>query len=316
MNKYKEQMNKISVDNDMKRRIINNIKKSKTEEVKKSIFKNQMFYKYGGFMAACCAFAVTYAITLNYPELISEKDIPLNDSQYSLKNKEDEDLERENNNDFIVEKNEENFESIDKEVENVNKDEDLNYRDQKNISSHDSSQEIQNIDSEKDNIKSKDIKEESNMDYNKINTVSEEDTNSKNKENENKENDDNQKLKAVSYEENPINNPYFQYSIPDFGECGFDIIYLNHIFRNEAEIMYSNNEINIFVKIYDKEDINIENNYNIISHVEYNGKEVMICTDNKNNIETIVYLKDNYFYCVSSNINIDENFLNKILEYI
>lgn len=336
MNKYKEQMNKISVDNDMKRRIIDNVKKSQTEKIKKSIFNGQTFYKYGGFMVACCAFVVTYVTILNYPEIISEKDMSLNDSQYSLKNQENENLESEynddvsKNNDFIEEKSEGNSEVRDKKVEDINRDENVNNGNQKNISSYDSSEETQKVNTEKDNIiskdikeesnlddnKSKDIKEESNVDDNRVNdNLAEEEINNKNQDTDIQADDD-KKLKIASYEENSINNSYFQYSVPDLSKYGFNMIYLNHISKNEAEIMYSNNEINVFIKIFEKEDNIIENNYNIISYVEYNGKEVVICTDNEKNIQTIVYLKDNYFYCISSNINMDKNFVNKILEYI
>ena len=74
-NKYKEQMSKISVDDEMKKRVMNKIRETQENKHEKNfIFQGQAFCRYGGVAAACCALAVTYAVTINYPELINNQD--------------------------------------------------------------------------------------------------------------------------------------------------------------------------------------------------------------------------------------------------
>ena len=337
MSKYKEQMNKICVDNDMKKRIIKKIKEIEAEEKKESIYKMHTFYRYGGIMAACCAFVVTYNITINRPEIMSEKYVHKNDEQYSVNDENDGDSEISEDNYLKKGKNEFGLETADKKAEfntkyveidgkkDGKKDEIL-----KNEYTHDDSsdvsdkkinneeinnEEINNKEENIDYFKSEQVKKDYNLKDNTINNNSVEDIENKIQDNKIYCNDNNVS-KAASYDDNLINNSHFEYSTPDLGKYGFDMIYLNHISMNEAEIMYSDNDRNVWIKIYNKENNNLEDYYKVIGYTEYNGRKVTICSDSDDNNHKIVYSKGDYFYCIWSDFEMNDTVIENILKNI
>ena len=86
-NRYKDEMSKIHVDDDMKKRVMNRIRETvevETKVNKKSLFQGQALFKYSGVVAACCAFAVTYAVTINYPELVNHDESSQTESEHTL----------------------------------------------------------------------------------------------------------------------------------------------------------------------------------------------------------------------------------------
>lgn len=322
MIKYKEQMNKISVDNDMKKRVMNKIKENYKEE---PIYRGRTFYKYGGFIAACCAFTITYGITLNNPELISQKDIHINDDQYSFENQEEvnlnyteDNIEQQQSDEAIenrdIKKYSYNDVGMASEDKGGNESEDINTNTSKDISSNNSLEDIRKTSYSEENINNEndiDI-----VDNSKINNNSQEDAVYK----EIQENEDklyeNHNIKTASYEEDLISKCDLPENVPDLSEVGFDMVYLNQMSKNKLEIMYSDNDRNLWIKVYDKEIIDLENEYSIISNVEYNGKEVFLCTDKAKDTQSLIYIKNNYVYCISSDINMNESFIEEIMEYI
>ncbi|MGN0145327.1 MAG: hypothetical protein ACI398_10100 [Clostridium sp.] len=172
MIKYKEQMNKIYVDNDMKKRLLSRLKEGKREE---SISRGWISHKYGGFTAACCAFMITYGILLNNPKLISQKDIHINDVEYSFENRENMDVIytkdrnaeqeysyeiKENNNinkdrsSYSKVKNEE--EDIIKNEEDIIRNSDDNIDASKTIISYENFQDIEEVNNIEENINNED----------------------------------------------------------------------------------------------------------------------------------------------------------------
>ena len=86
-NRYKDQMSKIYLDDNMKNRVMNRIREVdeiKVKAHKKLTFKGKSFFKYSGVIAACCAFIVTYAVTIKYPKLTNYDESSKSENENAL----------------------------------------------------------------------------------------------------------------------------------------------------------------------------------------------------------------------------------------
>lgn len=313
MSKYKEQMDKIYVDDKMKMRVIKKIKEGNLDETLSS--RKYSFKRYGRIITACSAFIVTYVSTINYTELINKEPIHINNEE-NFRNYES--ITSENNEENNMESNIIGKDDVEYEIN----EEDLSLKNKRNnIKSND----FETSDKPDKSFYSFDgTKETSNKDIsinNSVNTVEDNkdkrDINDIKQEYEAKESC-NSNIKAVSQESDSESVLYEQDNIPDFTELGFEVIYLNQISKNEYEVMYSDlsSNIKLWIKIFNKQTIDLNKYYSIISNVEYNQKEVLLCIDNEKNTKSLIYLKNEYVYCISFNKDMDESLIEELLSYI
>ncbi len=335
-NKYKEQMDKISVDDDMKKRVMNRIRESQYLKTKgnKSASRGQAFYKYSGVTAACCALAVTYAITVNYPELINNKNVPLNESEYKSNNDVNQNNIYEHNNE-VTEENREVTRSSD---DNRNSNENIDINGENVLIEND---ELELLYSAEDDV----TKNNSNS-YDRNNSASEiyetteydekEHTNNEDKNNhvpmnhgteytleadetldDEKAEDSNignENLRVSFYGQDSVQREYLNSKgIPDLSATGFYIDYINQVSKDEVEIMYSNvNGEKIWIRICDNESDNKDDS---IKDSQYDDKGSEINSDKENN-NCIVYKKDNKDYCIWSDTRVNDDLINNIINCI
>ena len=313
MSRYKEQMDKIYVDDKMKMRVIKKIKESNLDEAVSS--RRYSFKRYGGIIAACFAFIVTSVSTINYTELINKEPIHINNEENF---KDYESITSENK-----EENKTEFNIISED----NLDDEINEKDSsvKNIRNNIESNELERNDKSDKSSYSFDAKREtSSKDININNSVNTIDDNKRQRDiNDMKQEDElkdsyNSNIKTASHESDSGSTLYYEDNVPDLTKSGFEVIYLNQISKDECEVMYSdlNSDIKLWIKIFNKETIDLNKYYSIISNVEYNHKEVLLCIDKEKNTKSLIYLKNEYVYCISSNKDIGESLIKELLVYI
>ncbi|WP_294394029.1 hypothetical protein [uncultured Clostridium sp.] len=325
-NKYKEQMSKISVDDEMKKRVLSKLRKSQEDKKeKKFIFKGQAIYKYTTVAAAFCALAVTYAITTHFPELMNNEEQISNQNGYDMSSVEDsskEDMISDGYNENIKEttKNESNI-IKDNEKGSNNKLEDDNVNISRNQQENISGRERQSYNDNTSNIElnvslaeadqknvaidTDEVKESDNStittagnsqveieNNNIIKETTEEDKFKK------IENNDNEDIRIASYhDENSKERDYlFQHGVPDLSDLDFNINYVNQISQNEIEVMYSSDkETDLWIRICNSEDD--DNTY-------------------KRDSKYVIYKKNDKNYYIWSTSNIDSSIMDNVITRI
>ncbi len=325
-NKYKEQMSKISVDDEMKKRVLSKLRKSQEDKKeKKFIFKGQAIYKYTTVAAAFCALAVTYAITTHFPELMNNEEQISNQNGYDMSSVEDsskEDMISDGYNENIKEttKNESNI-IKDNEKGSNNKPEDDNLNISRNQQENISGRERQSYNDNPSNIElnvslaeadqknvsidTDEVKESDNStittagnsqveieNNNIIKETTEEDKLKK------IENNDNEDIRIASYhDENSKERDYlFQHGVPDLSDLNFNINYVNQISQNEIEVMYlSDKETDLWIRIRNSEDD--DKTY-------------------KRDSKYVIYKKNDKNYYIWSTSNIDSSIMDNVITRI
>lgn len=325
-NKYKEQMSKISVDDEMKKRVLSKLRKSQEDKKeKKFIFKGQAIYKYTTVAAAFCALAVTYAITTHFPELMNNEEQISNQNSYDMSSVEDsskEDMISDGYNENIKEttKNESNI-IKDNEKGSNNKPEDDNLNISRNQQENISGRERQSYNDNPSNIElnvslaeadqknvsidTDEVKESDNStittagnsqveieNNNIIKETTEEDKLKK------IENNDNEDIRIASYhDENSKERDYlFQHGVPDLSDLNFNINYVNQISQNEIEVMYlSDKETDLWIRIRNSEDD--DKTY-------------------KRDSKYVIYKKNDKNYYIWSTSNIDSSIMDNVITRI
>ena len=325
-NKYKEQMSKISVDDEMKKRVLSKLRKSQEDKKeKKFIFKGQAIYKYTTVAAAFCALAVTYAITTHFPELMNNEEQISNQNGYDMSSVEDsskEDMISDGYNENIKEttKNESNI-IKDNEKGSNNKPEDDNLNISRNQQENISGRERQSYNDNPSNIElnvslaeadqknvsidTDEVKESDNStittagnsqveieNNNIIKETTEEDKLKK------IENNDNEDIRIASYhDENSKERDYlFQHGVPDLSDLNFNINYVNQISQNEIEVMYlSDKETDLWIRICNSEDD--DKTY-------------------KRDSKYVIYKKNDKNYYIWSTSNIDSSIMDNVITRI
>ncbi|WP_294405421.1 hypothetical protein [uncultured Clostridium sp.] len=325
-NKYIEQMSKISVDDEMKKRVMSKLRQSQEDKKeKKFIFKGQAIYKYTTVAAACCALAVTYAITTHFPELMNNEERISNQNGYDMSSVEDsskEDMISDGHNENIKETVDNDSNIIrDNGKENNNKTEDDNLNISRNQQENISGRERQSYNDNPSNIEINDglagadqksivsdtdeVKESgkgnsipagnSQVEIENNNIVKE--TTEEDKSDKIEDNDNGSIRTASYYDENSKEREYlFQHGLPDLSDLNFNINYVNQISQNEIEVMYlSDKETDLWIRICNSEDD--DNTY-------------------KKDDKYVIYKKNNKNYYIWSTGNIDSSIVDNVITRI
>ncbi|WP_321835249.1 hypothetical protein [Clostridium butyricum] len=345
-NRYKDEMSKIHVDDDMKKRVMNRIRETdevETKVNKKSLFQGQAFFKYSGVVAACCAFAVTYAVTyavtINYPELVNHDESSQTESEHTLNSEENQSSSEKNNDVPLVKEDSNNISDSTKEnsvkensTKTENKESDNKTQDKNKTyeNNNEKSLDIKNneVAPEKENrsdsnTNKKEVSDKANESNNNVSkkedepnsinnnqAVSSSELQSSNDNVNNNEIHDPNKTKAASYGMSIQNEYLSQYNGPNLSDIGYNVDYINQIDENQIEIKYSNNQDDLWIRIYNKEESNSDKSSGYekqkISSDNYgDGKE-----------EGIIYRKNNREYYIWSSKKLDENFISNITKHI
>lgn len=333
-NKYKEQMKKISVDDDMKKRVMNRIREAqylKTKE-NKSLSRGQAFYKYSGVAAACCALAVTYAITVNYPELINNKNVSLNESEYKSNTDINQNNIDEDNNEVTEENREEvtinsddnvNAGTNEQSVLMKNDESELLYNAEDNVTENNSnSYDNNNSESEMHEITqhneedhtSNEDKKNNNGPMNHVTEYKSEADETLYGEKTDGGNIGNENIRVSSYGQDSEQKEYLNLKgIPELSSAGFEIDYINQISKDKIEIMYSDdNGEKIWIKICDNDSDNKDDS---IKDSQYDGEGSKMNSEKENN-NCIVYKKDNKNYYIWLDTKVDDDLINNIINCI
>ena len=321
-NKYKEQMSKICVDDEMKKRVMSRLRESHEEQKeKKFIFKGQAIYKYGGLAAACCAFAVTYAITTHFPELMNNEERASKQNNYDVSSVEDIALDTQNENKEEISNSESNIiRDIEKGDNSNRENSDLDISGNEQGATLSRERQLYS-----DKPLSKDLKDNSNeveqknkIDYSEL--IKDSGRDSVNQEVNSKEDVENssisiieeiEEVKQDNYDEteSTVNSDMrtasyhdedskqreylFQRGVPDLSDLGFNINYVNQISQNEIEIMYlTDKEMDLWIKICDNEEA--DNTY-------------------KKDNNYILYKKNDKNYYIWSSSSIDSTLVDNII---
>lgn len=322
-NKYKEQMSKICVDDEMKKRVMSKLRQSQEEKKeKKFILKGQAIYKYSGVAAACCALAVTYAITTNFPELMNNEERTSKQNSYDISSAEssssDEQNEKvektDNNESNIIGYNEkDNSDMIEDNTSSIsgNQQEDISVTESQSGNDNPSSTELNDstVQAEGNEQNSKINETYSIKESDNTNNISEDNSkteveNSSAISEEAEQNllqqtecNDNAVVRSASYfdEESKQREYLFQRGVPDLSDMGYNINYVNQISQNEIEVMYlSDKETDLWIKICNSKDE----------------------TSTYKNDNSYAVYKNNKNYYIWSTSNIDSALVDKIIGHI
>ena len=282
-------------------------------------------------MAACCAFAVTYAVTINYPELLNNNDKIVIENEYITDDLKYEDSLEEHD-DSTYEKNNE----ISVYEHNSNHEKEKVYREEKSEVTVDKGQAIDNGEHTSGNknvvinsevMNTEEIKDNNIAAIDNSQNQNETDTNNNNISDKNNyivqnysesnyvEND-NSNISVASYgnEVSKQREYLSERGVPDLSKSGLYINYVNQISQNEVEIMYSDDSRNLWVKICSEEDEDLKDSSKSVYYLEEDEQEKSKDDYEKN--DYIVYRKNNKNYYILSDISIDDKFINDIIKYI
>lgn len=319
-NKYKEQMSKICVNDEMKKRVMSKLRQSQEEKKeKKFILRGQAIYKYSGVVAACCALAVTYTITTHFPELMNNEERVSKQSSYdanstesSSADEQNEKIEETSNSErnIIGHNEKENNDKVEENNLNIKENQkgDISGLERKSHSDNPSSTELNNstvqVEQNSKINEEHSIKESGNgnnisadnseIEIENSSTIREE---AEYNIPDQTESNDNEGVRSVSYfdEESKQREYLFQRGIPDLSDMGYNINYVNQISQNEIEVMYlSDKETDLWIKICNSED-------DSSTYKKDNNYEVY---------------KNNKNYYIWSTSNIDSALMDKIIEHI
>lgn len=342
-NRYKDQMSKICLDDNMKSKVMNRIREVDEIRVKadkKLTFKGKSFFKYSGVIAACCAFIVTYAVTIKYPKLTNydessksenENTLNIQENKNEIEKDSSEAIVKEDNNNISDKINENNVaedsskpkvNQYDNKKENYNIHEDnnkksLNKKNNEVVPTEGNQMQNNNIiinETDNSSKSDNDYKEEEKL-GNTINneTSSNAESITKNQSINDSEKLDNNKIKSASYDNSIQNKVLSEYNAPDLRDIGYHVNYINKMSENEIEIKYSNDKNNdLSIKISTKKENDVEDN---LSNSLENDKQKTY-SDVSEKANSIIYRKDNRIYYIWSSNTIDEKLISNIKKYI
>lgn len=351
--KYIESMNKITVDDNLKKKILEEVSKVNKEEKESNsiyILKKKKINRFGrryiGITAACCAFVICTGLNIKFPELFNVNNVNVNSENEDVK---DNDLQV-NNENALENKNDDINNNFSSKVEKpVTEDEEVysdNVGKEKKSESNTiqpSNRQIANGKKNDASVSYKEItnqvaneKEQAEYDNSKNQAVNESKENISNKNelpvvsrNNEKEYLQNDMSEVVNSEvnngntisssrsatEETLKSGKSNLKIPEFLEKNYEIAYSSVVSENEIRLGYKDKEYGSGeITISSKEIDNNKKKYRSIEDVKTSKGIAVIKVSENGNEKYADWKYNNIYYSLCTNENIDNGKIIHIIE--
>lgn len=338
--KYKDQMDKIIMSENMKKRILNNvleIDKQKNKFVKKN--KNIVYKRSMGLLAACC----TIIICINFNKLFSKifklehvnsKQIEISEDKNSSSNKKEKNTTIENEYKSIRDGNN-NVKKESESSNNSHNEKSISKSFEENLNSKNTISNVSEIEISKDTDSlNKNIKRNNsiNKETSKSIIAEDSDTNSSvsnegisvtssdmgltNDKLRSVSSDEISKIKQVNTMEEAQNEVDFKFKCIQTLPEGYDINNINVIPQELVQIEYGNGENTINFKIQTESIVENYNTYPFEKNININGETIELKGYDDKLVHSASWNSENISYSISSSSGIEYDTLKSIINSI
>lgn len=338
-NKYIESMNKITVDDELKKRILKKVSEAKYEDKNNDniilINKNKyrkMWTRSAGFVAACCAFVVCTSLNSKFPELFNKGNVNNNNLEHNnskvndsvdsndISKSQDETIRVNHENNEVKEDNIINtWESSVKENNNyINN----HGKDKRHIVKANESQEENNIINDESSLNSENkteavehIQEEIDDGKNNVQSLQNDDIKENNHEAVSVANEDSSSYSAIKIREMP-GQMKEEFDIPNAIEENGEVIYTLLVSEDVMEVGYknkSNHERVLRISSHKLESVDSKE-YDKTEILNTCNGNALLMSDGNSNREHVEWNYNNKFYSLDSNSHLDNDEIIELIE--